>query len=241
MTRPPVSTSGLGAFSDRVMAVIATLDAPSPTRSFLVAIRTGSVRDALTALTVAWHLATQRDWPVAPRVRARSLALVLGVATVLGTGSIMAASAARVLAPHVRPTELLEERGSIIFESTPDQVVPKSSGRPALVPVPGTTPGVGSVLISKKVPITTSKHPSVPTRAKPAAHEGTTAPDDGADGSDEGRSADDTNAADGSRHGDDGADGGSSSHDGDSDHGGSGGSDGGDGHQGGEDGRTTGD
>ena len=111
---------------------------PVPDAISLAAVRAGSGRDALAAVTVAWHLATQHDWPVAPRVRARSFALVLGVATILGTGSMVAASAAQVIVPHVDRTKILESRGSIILEPMQLQLPPTSSARPHRPP--GRTP-----------------------------------------------------------------------------------------------------
>src|SRR5689334_2241124 len=87
------------AFTDRVMASIEATPAPTPARSFMGALRGWSLDDAMASLAVAWHLATVRTWSVAPRVRARSMALVLAVVTVLATGSLVAAAAVRVAAP----------------------------------------------------------------------------------------------------------------------------------------------
>ena len=86
-SRVPLTSS---AFTDRVMTTIAAVPAPSPTRSFFLALRQGTMRSAATSLAVASHLVTVRTAAVAPRVRARSFALVLGVAFVLGTGSVAA-------------------------------------------------------------------------------------------------------------------------------------------------------
>jgi hypothetical protein len=88
-------------FADAVMAAIAVARPPTPTRSFLSAVRVGAGRSAAATLWVAWHLATVRGWGVGPRVRARSLALVFGVASVLGTGSLAAAAAVQVVAPRL--------------------------------------------------------------------------------------------------------------------------------------------
>jgi hypothetical protein len=94
---PTVLTAG--EFTNRVMATIETAPPPTPTRTFLCAVRSSAARDAVAALWVAWHLGTVRRWHIAPRVRARSFALVLAVAAVLGTGSLAAAAAVRVVAP----------------------------------------------------------------------------------------------------------------------------------------------
>ena len=88
------------AFTHAVMAAIRPLSQPTPVRSFMSALRGWSWPDAVASLWVAWHLATVRGVSVAPRVRARSLALVLAVASVLATGSIVAAAAVRVALPE---------------------------------------------------------------------------------------------------------------------------------------------
>jgi hypothetical protein len=87
-------------FTDRVMTAIALLPMPSPTRTFVAALRARAVRDGIAALWVAWHLGTVRTWHVAPRVRARSFALVLAVASVLATGGLAAAAAVHSVVPH---------------------------------------------------------------------------------------------------------------------------------------------
>jgi uncharacterized membrane protein YgcG len=104
----PATDLDPSAFVDRVMDAIEATPAPTPARSFIGALR-GSLDDAVASLAVAWHLATVRSWSVAPRVRARSIALVLAVASVLATGSLVAAAAVRVVVPvgmddhHVAP------------------------------------------------------------------------------------------------------------------------------------------
>lgn len=90
-----------GDFADRIMATIAQESAPTPARTFLSAARGRSVRDAASVLWVAWHLGTVRSWRIAPGVRVRSIALVLAVAAVLGTGSLATAAALRVAAEPV--------------------------------------------------------------------------------------------------------------------------------------------
>jgi hypothetical protein len=126
------------AFADRVMAAIALVAAPSPTRSFLEAIRAGAGRDAAAALWVAWHLGTAGD-PVAPRVRARSLALVIAVATILASGSMVAASAARVVVPHLERSKVLLPIGSVVIvEDLPGSIAggATEARHPADVTVP---------------------------------------------------------------------------------------------------------
>jgi len=94
-----MSERDVETFADRVMTAIKTVPAPTPVRSFGWSLRAREWRDAVVSLQVAWHLGTVRDWSVAPRVRARSFALVLAVASVLATGSIVAAAAVRVAVP----------------------------------------------------------------------------------------------------------------------------------------------
>ena len=89
-----------GELTDRVMSAIALLPTPTPTRTFLAAVRARGFRDAVTALWVAWHLGTVRSWHVAPRVRARSFALVLAVTSVLATGGLAAAAAVHSVVPQ---------------------------------------------------------------------------------------------------------------------------------------------
>jgi hypothetical protein len=118
------------AFVDRVMSSIGVVPSPTPTRTFLAAIRAASVRDAFAALWVAWHLGTVRRWPVAPRVRARSFALVLAVASILATGSLAAAAAVRVVAPQVEGAPLTApggpglDMGQPAMEDQPDTDLP---------------------------------------------------------------------------------------------------------------------
>ena len=87
-------------FNERVMASIALAPNPTPTRTFLAALRSRAIRDAVAALWVAWHLGTVRTWHVAPRVRARSFALVLAVSSVLATGGLAAAAAVHSVVPQ---------------------------------------------------------------------------------------------------------------------------------------------
>ena len=67
---------------------------PTPARNFGAALRRGSARDAAAALATAWHLATLVGMRITPRVRMRSMALVLSVAAVLVMGGSLATAAA---------------------------------------------------------------------------------------------------------------------------------------------------
>ena len=87
-------------FIDRVMTSIALAPPPTPTRAFVAAMRARAFRDAAATLWVAWHLGTVRTWHVAPRVRARSFALVLAVTAVLATGGLAAAAAVHSVVPQ---------------------------------------------------------------------------------------------------------------------------------------------
>ncbi len=120
--------SGGGDFTDRVMAGIARESAPTPARTFLLAIRQRSPRDASATLWVAWHLGTVRSWHVGPGVRARSIALVLAVTCALGTGSLVAAAALRVAAEPA-----LQLFGSGVDEQRPVENGPTRVDRPRAV------------------------------------------------------------------------------------------------------------
>jgi hypothetical protein len=110
-------------FSDNVMSAVAQMPAPTPTHTFFGAIRALAFRDALSALVVAWHLGTVRGWPIALRVRVRSVALVMAVVAMLGMGTLAAAAAVQVVVP------LAVEPAPIVLPSTGDQdVVPAGPG-----------------------------------------------------------------------------------------------------------------
>jgi hypothetical protein len=147
-------------FADRVMAAIAGAPPPTPTRSFLSAVRVRAVRSAAATLWVAWHLATVRGWRIGPQVRARSMALVLGVAAVLGTGSLAAAAAVHEVAPRLMVSAPASDRSGSQAEDPrvvagdpsetagPSETRPSPSPNPSpklvvppVVPVPRATPG----------------------------------------------------------------------------------------------------
>ena len=99
-TTEPMPYEAAG-FADRVMTAIAVVPFPTPTRTFVAALRAGAAHDAVAALSVAWHIGTVRSWDIAPPVRTRSLALLLGVVTLLGMGSLAAAAAVvHVVSPN---------------------------------------------------------------------------------------------------------------------------------------------
>lgn len=143
-----------GAFADLVMAAIAAVPLPTPTRSFASALRAGALRDAGSTVLVAWHLATVRSWRVAPRVRARSFALVFAVAATLTMGSLATTAAVRIVAPlRVPHSRLVDGNGSNI--AAPAAAQPKPSLSPEANPtaeppeappavVPPADPGAGS-------------------------------------------------------------------------------------------------
>ena len=245
------------SFSDRVMAAIALMPRPTTTRSFLEAVRTGDLRDAAAVVSVAWHLGTERGWPVGPRVRARSLALVIAVATVLATGSMVAASAVRVIVPHVERPKILTQNRSAIVDAVPDPVEGVDPGRGHSTPIPVAVPVV--VEVSKPTPAPvhrtegarqgparsappTKGAPSTPVRPPTGGNAGSPADgsDDGA-GSDAADQGHDSSDGDGHDQGDDGttAGGDAGGHDGNDQ--GDSGSGNGDGDQAHEDGGTSGD
>ena len=101
------------AFVNRVMAVVAAEPVPTPTRTFALAVRGRSMHDAAAAVATAWHLATLPGSWIGPRVRMRSLALVLGVAAVLATGGSLAAAAAVRVVEHATSND----QGAIVNEA----------------------------------------------------------------------------------------------------------------------------
>ena len=162
MNPGPTEVLTAAEFTERVMTSIAVTSAPTPTRTFLAAVRVGALREAAAALWVAWHLSTVRGWHVGPRVRARSFALVLAVVFVLGTGSIAATAAVHAVVRN--PTE----RAPAADPNGPGGVElgPTTDGRP-VVSEPPTRRNVGNG--PSAVPKTTQPGPvhSGATKARP--------------------------------------------------------------------------
>lgn len=172
---PPVRILTASEFTDRVMVAVAATPAPTPTRSFLAALRRGTPRNAARSLSVASHLVTVRAWPVAPRVRARSFALVLGVAFVLGTGSVAAAAAVRQIVPlkPAAPAVIVHERSDVVRPPAP---VPTAEPRPVEIP--------GHAAAARPATTSPTSHPARRQR-DPAGSAGSgRATDAGRDGSD---------------------------------------------------------
>lgn len=124
-------------FADRVMRTIGSEPPPTPTGTFVAAVRARSVRHAVSSLWVAWHLATVRGWTIAPRVRARSFALVLSVMCILAmSASLVAAAAQQVVAPVMHQLSGTDERGQVengqsgIDELDPDEPEPADAHGP---------------------------------------------------------------------------------------------------------------
>jgi uncharacterized membrane protein YgcG len=201
-------------FTDRVMRAVAAAPAPTPTRSFLAALRRGALRNAAGSVSVASHLVTVRTWPVAPRVRARSFALVLGVVFVLMTGSLAAAAAVR----HVVPLRL-GDPGAIEVSGPGAEARP--TGRRPVAPRAGMTvetsagpavPGDGAVSkpAASKGPAGGDKADR--PRAVPAGADGATdrdhggSDDNGSGDADQGGDTSDDGGSGGSGGGSDGAD-----------------------------------
>ena len=178
-------------FADDVMRAIAEVPQPSPTRTFVGAVRLRSVATAVDALAVAWHLVTVRAWPIAPRVRARSFALVMAVAFVLGTGTLAAAAAVTVVVPPRIDQPRLIDQVPAADPPGPVSLPKTESSSPSPTHVRGQVPAV--------------VHPAEPAaggkEVVPVAHPtaGTRETDDGQDGST------DSHPNDGSDDGDDDA------------------------------------
>ncbi len=183
-------------FTERVMVALAPLPGPSPTRTFVEALRTGAPRDALAALAVAWHLGTVRSWPVSLRVRARSFALVLAALTLLGTGSLVAAAAVHVVASPQAAQPSREPAGAL--PAAPDPTPAGPLDEPEKTPAP-----IASEPVVKAEP---SAEPAPPKRS-PAGHDKATTKD-GSTRSDRPRRTDDPEDRGGSPRpgGDDGED-----------------------------------
>jgi hypothetical protein len=165
-------------FTDRVMAAILVLPAPTPTRGFIASVRARTLRDAIATLWVAWHLGTVRSWHVAPRVRARSFALVLAVASVLATGSLAAAAAVHSAVPQRdEPNPVAAPAGSSVDGE------PTGNGRTSSEPSPHETESPPRPEIPKQ-----TDHRLMTTDHLPAAtHAGRHGSDgDKANGSDDG-------------------------------------------------------
>jgi len=124
-----------GDFTGRIMAAIVLESAPTPASTFRSAVRRRSARDAASALSVAWHLATVRKWEIAPAVRVRSMALVLGVACALAMGSLAAAATIRIAADPVGQffQSGVDEQGPV------ENQLPGADAQPG---VPNGNPGV---------------------------------------------------------------------------------------------------
>ena len=115
------------AFVARVMKALAAEPRPTPTGALLRAVRERSINDAINALAVAWHLATARRTPVAPSVRMRSLALVLGAVLALGAASLVGAATIRVVANAATNgagagQQGVEEHGEVVNQTQDVQV-----------------------------------------------------------------------------------------------------------------------
>lgn len=114
------------------MTAIANEPRPSPGRGLFSALRVMSLGEAASALWTAWHLATLRGNAIGPGVRARSLALVLSAAALLGVGGSLAAASAVRIAQRAITQEQGEVRthqsGSDEQGHTTQTAVPQASG-----------------------------------------------------------------------------------------------------------------
>jgi hypothetical protein len=188
----------------------------------------------VASLAVAWHLGTVRSWSVAPRVRARSFALVFAVASVLATGSIVAAAAVRVAVPDPHQVPPAAAPGSDV-SSAPivdgqglDGPEDDATGLPSVPPAhPGT---VETELTANPSPATDhdAKHPADGAAGTTRSHDDAGDDDHDATDSHDGTGGMDSGGRDGGddteRHDGSGTEGG---HSGGADDGQSGGTDGG--------------
>ena len=186
----PAAPTAIG-FADRVMTAIQLLPAPTPTRTFVAAVRARVLRDAGASLWVAWHLGTVRSWPVAPRVRARSFALVLAVVSVMASGSLAAAAAVHSVVPQ------LDDRNPVAApaRSNVDEGPPES-GRTSSAPsvVEDESPAPSEAPKPSEHSTVTTQHATAPTDG--AHHVRAGDQKDASDdhhGSDDGRATEDGN------------------------------------------------
>jgi hypothetical protein len=191
-------------FADRVMTAIRLVPAPTPTRTFVAALRARALRDAVASLWVAWHLGTVRSWPVAPRVRARSFALVLAVVSVMASGSLAAAAAVHSVVPQRDDANpVTAPAGSSVDEGPP------GNGRSSTVPsrVEDQSPAPSEAPKPSERGTVTTQHATAPTddaHHVPAGDK-TNASDDHR-GPDDGHATDDRNGPGGSDDAHDGSD-----------------------------------
>jgi len=197
------------AFADRVMTAIETQPAPTPVRSFGWSLRARAWDEAVASLRVAWHLGTVRAWSVAPRVRARSMALVLAVASVLATGSLVAAAAAvRVAVPND------DQRAPVTTPATNPSIAPIVDG-------PGLDDSDHDLVgVPPAPPMQPGAAKTEPT-ARPSDAHGSASRDSGSHSAGTTRSSDDTSDDHEGTESHDGSDGGGAQDGGTDGHGGS--------------------
>ncbi|MEO6350959.1 MAG: hypothetical protein ABIP53_09945, partial [Candidatus Limnocylindrales bacterium] len=85
------------AFSDRVMAAVATEPTPTVTGAFRRAVAQLDVRAARSAVATAWHLATFSGAPIRRPLRIRSAVFLAGVMFMLAIGTTLAAAGAAIM------------------------------------------------------------------------------------------------------------------------------------------------
>jgi outer membrane biosynthesis protein TonB len=129
------------AFSDRVMAAVASEPRPTPTRVFMRSILHLSPRDASAAVLTAWRLAFRPTPRVRPALRAQSMALLLGVLIVVGLGGPFAASNGLGLLRSVQPPGVPAATPPAVTtdEATPAPTVIPVTPIPSLEPSPEPT------------------------------------------------------------------------------------------------------
>lgn len=136
------SAMGGGSFTDRVMARVAAEPTPSPGRVFVRSLRRLAIRDALSALAVAWRLAFEPATPVATSARASAAALFLSVVVAFGVGgAFVAGGALSLLGPdRAAPQELAPAAAPTEAPAATIQPTPPPSPTPSPTPSPAPTP-----------------------------------------------------------------------------------------------------
>ena len=153
----PLAVSASAELVDRVMAAIATEPLPAPARSAGRAVRSGRFGAGVAAILDAWHVARSGGRPVALRVQAFSLVLVVVVA--LGSlGGLVAVGTLNLLSPH--PTESPIPVASPTPEPSPSPSptpTPTSSPSPSPAPSPSVTPSDTTHPADSTVPTATHR------------------------------------------------------------------------------------
>lgn len=134
----PLAVSASPELVDRIMAAVASEPLPAPAQSARRAVRSGRLGAAIAAVLDAWHVARSGGRPIALRVQALSLVLVVLVA-IGSLGGLVAVGTYNLLGP--RPAESPIPVASPEPTPTPSPTPsPTSSASPSPTPSPSASP-----------------------------------------------------------------------------------------------------